>query len=82
MIFAILPLDDLPVPIIPLLHRGVFQSVVRTARPYFGGAPDILGKGAINRHRLNVVDKGLVTRPLGVLGGTPLPGSQEEKRTG
>jgi len=70
VILAIGGLDDLPVPIVPLGHGRVLQTVLLVAGTDFGGSPCTLGKRTVDRHRQKIVDEGFLRRGSRLLAET------------
>src|ERR1035437_7692946 len=60
MIFAVRPLDDLPVPITPVFHGAVFEAVLRITWENIGSAPHVCRQLTTNRCRQKVINPGLV----------------------
>src|SRR5277367_4645111 len=65
VVLAVRAVDDLPIPVVPQLHGGVFEAVLLIARPDGGRTPCSGREWGDDRRGLEVVDKGLA----GISGG-------------
>ncbi len=63
---AVGALDDPSVPVIPLLHRRVFQAVLGIPWADLCRTPDILGKHADDGRGLEIIDEGLAVGGSGL----------------
>src|SRR5271168_3106455 len=66
VVLAVRAVDDLPVPVVPQLHGGIFEAVLLIARADGGCAPGNGREWGKDRCGLEVVDKGLAGRSGGL----------------
>jgi hypothetical protein len=59
VVFAVRAMDDLPVPVVPQLHGGIFEAVLLIVRADCGHSPGSSRQWGEDRRWLKVVDKGL-----------------------
>src|ERR1700677_2603792 len=68
VVLAVRAVDDLPIPVVPQFHGGVFEAVLLIARPDGGRTPCSGRERGDDRRGLEVVDKGLAGTSGGLRG--------------
>ena len=62
VVLAVRAVDDLPVPVVPQLHGGIFEAILLIARADGGRTPGNGREWGKDRRGLEVVDEGLAGR--------------------
>jgi hypothetical protein len=85
VVLAVRGVDDLPIPVVPQLHGGVFEAVLLIARADGGRTPCSGREWGDDRRGLEVVDKGLAGTSGGLRGALSGGGTDNgcaEKKNG
>ena len=85
VVLAVRAVDDLPIPVVPQLHGGVFEAALLIARAYGDRTPCSGRERGDDRRGLEVVDKGLADTSGGLRGALSGGGTNNgyaEKKNG
>ncbi len=76
VVLAVRAVDDLPVPVVPEFHGGVFKTVLQIARADGGHTPGCGRERGEDRRGQEIVDEGLASCSGGLRG--PLSGGRAD----